>query len=655
MTENRGRDGYRGELNNQCVTIAEVLRPAGYRTYGVGKWHVSRNVRADGAKHDWPLQRGFDRYYGTILGGGNYWDPATLARDNTLITALSDPDYQPTRYYYTDAIAEHAVRFINGHRREHPTEPFFLYVAFTAAHWPLHAPEEEIAKYRGRYDAGYDAIRRQRYERMKKLRVIGPEATFTPTVGDWNTVSNKAWEARCMEVYAAQVDRMDQGIGRIVSELKRAGLFENTLLFFLQDNGACAEMINRNKNETRPAKPSLPPIALNEVLHTVQPKQTRDGRPVVNGPQVMPGPDDTFLSYGRNWANVSDTPFREYKHWVHEGGISTPLIAHWPKGIRARGEFRRQPGHLIDLMATCVEVARVTYPAELKGNKITPLEGRSLLPAFQNKAITRDAIFWEHEGNRAIRVGDWKLVAKSPGGKWELYDLARDRSETHDLAGGESARVNEMIEQWERWAHRTKVLPWVWKPAYNQPASLAEQAREVPEFDEASHTLETRFELHSGDKLAGPNAPYLSGRAFRVTAHISGSTNDGVIVAQGGTQDGFTLYLKDGKPSFAIRREGTLTIASGAQALSDEPQELTANFAFDGAMSLSNAGKTLAQAKAEGSLARQPKDGLQVGRDENGAVGDYKAPFAFGGKILRVNLELSPVPDKGKPTATSSQ
>jgi len=640
MISDRGRDGYRGELNSNCVTIAEALRPAGYRNYAVGKWHVSINVKNDGPKHNWPLQRGFDRYYGTIQGGGTYWDPCTVTRDNTQIPPLNDPDYKPARFYYTDAIADHAVRFVRDHRRDHAAQPFFLYVAYTAAHWPLHAHDEDIAKYRGRYDAGYDAIRRERYERMKKLGVIGAEAAFTPTVSDWSAVTNKAWEARCMEVYAAQLDRMDQGIGRLVEELRAQGQLDNTLVFYLQDNGGCAENIQRGGNATRAGKPTLPPVNTDELLYAVRPTQTRDGRAVLGGPNVMPGPDDTYISYGRNWANVSDTPLREYKHWVHEGGISTPLIAHWPAGIGARGEFRRQPGHLIDLMATCLDVAGAMYPRERAGRKVTPLEGRSLTPAFANKPIDRDAIFWEHEGNRAVRVGDWKLVAKGPAGKWELYDLATDRSETRNLAAQETNRVKELVAKWEAYAKRAQVLPWIWKPAYGQPAAPEDTNRDEPELnDDAAGSPQTKLVLKQGDDLSRESVPRIGKKPFIITAEITEPARDGVIIAQGGSAEGFSLYFKEGKPVVAIRRGGKLTTASPSEPSS--AKSLTAELASDGTMKLSADGKVLATANAGGTLNRLPTDGLQVGQDANGAVGDYAAPFSFSGKIGRVVVEVT--------------
>jgi arylsulfatase A-like enzyme len=471
MIEDKGLDGFSGELNTHCVTIAQVLKPAGYRNYAVGKWHVCRNIGPGGDKHDWPLQRGFDRYYGTITGAGSYWDPGTLTRDNTGVSPFADPEYQPAQYYYTDAIADQAIRFAGEHARDHSSEPFFMYVAFTAAHWPLHAKEADIEKYRGKYDAGYDAIRRARFEREKRLGVIEPNWDISPTVWDWEKEANKAWEARCMEVYAAQVDCMDQNVGRIVAALEKNGQMENTLILFLQDNGACAEEINRKSKATRAEQPTLEPIAETAIRSDTRPKQTRDGFPMLGGPGVMPGPRDTFQSYGEGWANVSNTPFRLYKHYEHEGGISTPCIAHWPAGIDAtrRKALEKQQAHVIDIMATCVDLAGAKYPEAQGGDVITPMQGVSLRPAFDGKPLGRKApLFFEHEGNRAIRDGKWKLVAKDPGGKWELYDTEADRTEMHDIAGELPEKVKELATKWETWGKSADVLPWPWKPQYGE-------------------------------------------------------------------------------------------------------------------------------------------------------------------------------------------
>lgn len=459
MTADRGHDGYRGDLNRRCVTIAEALKPAGYRTYAVGKWHVTKHIKPEGPKDNWPLQRGFDAYYGTLTGAGSFYDPGNLARDNTMISAYADPDYQPKDYYYTDAISDHAVRFVADHQKQHAGKPFFLYVAYTAAHWPMHAKEADIAKYKGKYDAGYEPIRKARYERLQRLGLIRPEWKMSPQAGDWDRIPDKAWEARCMEVYAAMIDCMDQGIGRIVAQLREQKQLDNTLILFMQDNGACAELIGRGGNQVRPEKPTLPPRKPEELVLDINPRQTRDGFPVLGGFKVLPGPHDTYIAYGRDWANVCNTPFREYKHWVHEGGISTPLIAHWPQGISAKGELRHQPGHLVDVLATCLDIAGGKYPERVGDQAITPAAGVSLVPAFADKPLQREAIYWEHESNRAVRQGKWKLVAKGMQGPWELYDMEADRTELHDLAREHPERTKELAALWRRWAERSQVLP----------------------------------------------------------------------------------------------------------------------------------------------------------------------------------------------------
>ena len=454
MMEDKGYESYRGDLNNRCVTIAEVLKLAGYSTYMSGKWHVTRYRGPEGPKHNWPRQRGFDRFFGTIHGAGSFYDPCSLTRDNTQIPPGDD-------FYYTNAISDNAVKYIREHKADNP---FFMYVAYTATHWPMHALPEDIARYKGRYDGGWDALRAERHKRMIEVGIVDEKWKLTPrdkTVPPWTEAKNKVWFARRMEVYAAMLDCMDQGIGRIVEQLKRSEKFDNTLIFFLADNGGCAEEYgSRGAIKPDPLEDiPLKPMDKNALQPDMQPKVTRDGRPVRTGRGVMPGPADTYIAYGKPWANASNTPFRLYKHWVHEGGISTPLIAHWPARIKAHNELRRQPGHLIDIMATCVDVAEAKYPSEYKGNKVTPTEGKSLVPAFDNKPIQREAIYWEHEGNRAVRQGKWKLVSRHPD-KWELYDIEADRTELTNLAEKNPEKVEQLKALYESWAARCGVQPW---------------------------------------------------------------------------------------------------------------------------------------------------------------------------------------------------
>jgi arylsulfatase len=255
-----GLSSYAGELSDNAVTIAEVLRSAGYSTYMAGKWHVTgvTKPQSEEQKRNWPLQRGFERFYGTIHGAGSFFDPNTLTRDNAFVSPYADPEYQPEQYYYTDAISDHAVRFVSEHARRNAGKPFFLYIAHTAAHWPMHAKDSDIAKYKGRYDSGYTPIRAARLEKLKKLNLLDERWHITPQAGDWDKVENKEWEARCMEVYAAMVDCMDQGIGRLVDTLKRNGQYQNTVILFLQDNGGCAEGMGRSGPfKARAAQPTL--------------------------------------------------------------------------------------------------------------------------------------------------------------------------------------------------------------------------------------------------------------------------------------------------------------------------------------------------------------------------------------------------------------
>ncbi len=460
-----GYDGYRGNLNNKCVTLAEVLKAGGYRTYMVGKWHQTRSMEPDGDKSQWPVQRGFEKFYGTIKGSGSYYDPSSLCRQNQYITPENDPEYKPKVFYYTDALSDNAVAFLQQHEKESSGKPFFMYLAYTAAHWPMHALDKDIAKYKGKFDAGYDALRQQRVERMRELGLIDLPWKISATVGDWSAVQRKQWELRCMEVYAAMLDNMDQGIGHVIAELRRSGMLENTVIFFLQDNGGCAEE-NGRKPQKNPRTERYNAMKPDELQLQSRPVQTRAGAPVRHGPGVMPGPTDTFVAYGREWANVSNTPFREYKHWVHEGGISTPLIVRWEKGIppARRGAFESQPGLVIDLMATCVELSGAKYPSEFHGNAIKPMQGVSLVPAFSGKPLNRpEPLFWEHEGNRAVRDGKWKLVSKADQ-PWELYDLEQDRTEMNDLAARNSELVKALAAKWDAWAARADVLPLgAWK------------------------------------------------------------------------------------------------------------------------------------------------------------------------------------------------
>ncbi len=461
MVDTNGTDIYEGDLSQNAVTIAELLQKAGYATYMSGKWHVTpyKSDETNPTKRNWPLQRGFDKFFGTIHGAGSFYDPNSLTRDNEFIAPTED-------FYYTEAISDHAVSFIENHKTD---APFFLYVPYTAAHWPMHAKPADIEKYKGKFDAGWDVMRTEKYAKMLDLGIIKSEWKLTDkdAIPNWEEVEQKAWYSSLMEVYAAMVDNMDQGIGRIMGSLEEKGIKDNTLVFFLQDNGGCAEEFGFREaiepNHKNLKGDSIQPMGKDELQTQMVPKYTRDGRPVLSGIGLEPGGANTYLGYGKPWANVSNTPFRMYKHWVHEGGIATPLIVHWPAGISAKNEFRNDPGHLIDIMATCVDVADAAYPKKYNDHSITPMEGLSLKPSFGNKSLEERAIFWEHEGNKAVRYGKHKLVSKwskNAEYAWELYDMETDRSETNNLANEMPEKVTALENMWMSWAKKVGVRNW---------------------------------------------------------------------------------------------------------------------------------------------------------------------------------------------------
>ena len=463
MVSSRGTPSYQGDLNHQSVTIAEVLKQAGYATYMSGKWHITPYVIDNPDKTNWPRQRGFDRFYGMISGAGSFYDPRSLTEENQYVAP-------PPDFYATTNFTSKAIEYI----RQHQTNsPYFLYLAYTSAHWPLQAPEDQAAKYRGAYDVGWDQIRAKRFKRLQEMSLIDPRWELTnrdPAINAWTEdIPDREWEIANMEVYAAMIDIMDQGIGQIIEVLKERGELENTIIIFLQDNGACAEELDwvQPFNENGQALPANIPQT------KMIPHFTRDGKPVKLMRDGWPGPPDGYTAYGLNWANASNTPFREYKHWVHEGGIATPLIVHWPEKVKEAGGIEHTPAHLIDIMATLVDAANATYPVAFNGHHTIPMEGKSLMPLFQELAIESRPLFWEHEGNRAVRYGKWKLISKAdkansfiwdqmevlPKEAWELFDMEKDRTETINIADDHPEVVTELSGMWTVWANRAGAIP----------------------------------------------------------------------------------------------------------------------------------------------------------------------------------------------------
>ena len=445
MGADLGTPAYQGFLRRDSATIAEHLRANGYRTLMSGKWHVAGDFMAREVdawcvgddRHPTPRQRGFDRFYGIVDGVTHFFSPHYVLEDDRRVASFADD------YYFTDAITDKAIGMIE----ETPDDqPFFLYLAHTAPHWPLHAPPEDIARYEGVYDKGWDATRTARHERLNSSDLFQAKWQISPrdpAVRPWQAEEHKDWEARKMATYAAMVDRMDQSIGRLIAALKRLGQFDNTLILFLSDNGGCAEFMA----EDGWAK--------------FFPDRTNDGRPIVMGnrPDVMPGDALTYQSYDKPWANVSNAPFRKFKHYIHEGGISTPLIAHWPKGI-APGSTAHAACHVVDILPTILEITGAACQAEVDGHPVQPLQGESLFDVLGGKDWTREApIFWEHEGNAGVRLGEFKLVREF-GHDWELYDIERDRTELANLRGQSCDLETELIRQFEDWSAKTGVLDW---------------------------------------------------------------------------------------------------------------------------------------------------------------------------------------------------
>ncbi|MDO1449455.1 arylsulfatase [Rhodocytophaga aerolata] len=459
MTTDRNLPGYRGYLTENTVTLAEVLKQSGYLTAMTGKWHVSNTIEqpTKEAQLRWlnhqethpyfspvaqyPTSRGFDKYYGNIFGVVNFFDPFSLVNGTTPVASV------PENYYHTDALNDTTVRYIRELSKE--DKPFFIYLAHTAPHWPLQALPEDIAKYETTYTAGWDVIREARYKKMTEQGMIDPAKAPLPTrinsAQTWENNPDKEWDTKAMAVHAAMIDRMDQGIGRVIKALEETGELNNTLIVFLSDNGASPEVC----------------AAYGPGFD--RPSETRKGQairyPVKK--EVMPGTETVFASIGPEWANVSNTPFQHAKAESYEGGIATPMIAFWPKGIGAKkGSISHHVGHVMDFMATFIELAQTTYPTQYKGRTISPTPGVSLLPALQGKEGTAHTrLFNEHFNARFVREGQWKLLSMSKDTTWHLYDIKQDQTELKDLSATYPQEVERLTREWRSWASTYQVFP----------------------------------------------------------------------------------------------------------------------------------------------------------------------------------------------------
>jgi arylsulfatase A-like enzyme len=447
MVANLGTPAYQGYLRTDCVTVAEVLREAGYATWMTGKWHVGGN-QAPNDPTTWhpgavdqptPLDRGFDKFFGTLGGAGSYFRPPILMEHGKFITP------QEKDFYYTQAIGDRACQMIRD--AVSAQKPFFGYMAFTAPHWPLHALPEDIERYRDRYRAGWDVLRNVRHEELKKLGLVSSKWPLSPRdqrAAAWESLDAKQrdWESMKMAVYAAMIDRLDQNVGRVLDCLDATGQRDNTVIIFLADNGGCEEHLNEDGSNVKRYD-----IPMSIGAHA------RLG----NIPGLMPGPESTFMSYGLPWANASNTPFRQFKKWVHEGGIATPLIINHPGMKDSAGSIAHAQCHIIDLMPTILEMVGAKHPEKYRDKQMIPLAGMSLLPAVSGRRLsTERTLFWEHLGNRAVSVGSLKLVADN-GAPWELYDLDADRTELNDLVRKYPDTVTSMNKKYMDWAREVGV------------------------------------------------------------------------------------------------------------------------------------------------------------------------------------------------------
>ncbi|UPK75553.1 arylsulfatase [Nocardioidaceae bacterium SCSIO 66511] len=436
LTNDDSPRGYPGNLRSDVKLMPEYLRERGFTTAMAGKWHLAADVQNPNAA--WPTRRGFESFFGTLTGCGSYFDPGTLTRGEE----NAEDEAHRDDFHYTDAITDEAVNRIA--ELAGGDNPFFTYVAYTAPHWPLHASEERIAAYEDSYADGWDATRERRFERQCELGIADESWELSPRHPDapaWESEENPRWQQRRMAAYAAMVTQLDEGVGRIRAELERQGVLDDTMMIFLSDNGASAE--------------ELPFIELDRFLARtdIVRTHTRDGEPVAvgNDTAIDPGPEDTYCSYGLGWANVSNTPFRLFKQWTHEGGIAAPFVVRWPAGGVPAGEIVRTPRQLTHVLPTILDaVGQGTMPPEL--------ESSSMLDSLRGEPEVDTApLFWEHIGNAAMRTAEWKLV-RMWGCGWELYDTYDDPCELVDLADRHPEVVAELSAQWQDWADRVGVI-----------------------------------------------------------------------------------------------------------------------------------------------------------------------------------------------------
>ena len=613
---------YLGKLNKQCMTLAEVLKPIGYQTYGVGKWHVGHE--------ELPTDRGFDEYYGYVRGhSASQWKVSNYKR-------LPDgrPEelhYEEDRFYATDAFNDYAIEFLRQAQKK--DAPFFLYLAHSSPHFPLEAPAETRDSYLETYRRGWDELRKERFTRQKESGLLTDSWKFTKLSEvpvdrndianhfagkpnpDWKDVPANRQEDLVyrMATFAAMIDHVDQGIGRILSLLEKSGDLENTLILFTSDNGACYEWGPYGFDQS--SRKGFTQLHKGEALQGV-------------------GGPGTYHSVGSAWSCLSNTPLRMYKHYNHEGGNCSPLLAHWPKGISKGDRWVRSPVHLIDFMPTVLEVAQGEYPESHRGEEIHPLEGRSLVPFFQGASEASERVLcFDHFESSAIRKGGWKLVRgnnRYQNRIWELYDLSKDRCETKNLISEKPKLAKELEAEWLAWAKRMKISPYYEFVEMNPSRTLTKIQKNKKGY----------YLFRHGDQVTRDLAPDFSGNPFELIVTFErGKAKDGVLVSHGGSTSGYSLYLEDGRLVFACRNKGSLKVLKSNDPLPKERIVVSARLEKDGKVEVLLGEKVLSRGLFS-LIGTFPQDPLEVGNDSLSSVSDYKGNTRFKGKINQVKLKI---------------
>ncbi len=594
-----GRNGRTMDL--EVPTVAELLKDVGYQTAMTGKWHLSElaTTTADQDRIGWmnhqvdlgipfadprsyPTQRGFDHYYGVIWGVVDFFDPFSLVHGNQPVPNV------PEGYYLTDAITDYSVNYIEEFEKD-DDQPFFMYVAYTAPHWPLHAKPDVIQKYDGRYDAGWEQLKTDRFMRQRKMKLF-PNVPVDPVIDrgtSWNDLSDdeKEYQANKFEVHAAMVDSVDQGIGRILEALKASGEYDNTVIFFLSDNGASPEIpgyagYDRN-GETRDGK----------TAHRERELKLPENRSKL-------GSAESYTGLGPAWANAANSPLKYWKKESYEGGCRTPFIIHWPAGLKQRGgNISKDLGHVMDIAPTCLELAGA------KSAEDFPMDGVSMVGLLNGQAADPDRmLFFEHMGGRAARHRQWKISALA-GKPWELYNVERDPAETTNMILEQPTRLDDLRYRWEDWL--------------GQMPQTNSQQRNVQAVKEAQ----------------------IAKQPVKLTCKISTLDQNGVIVAQGGSSQGISLHIKDRKITFNIRINGKVTELTTPTLEGKGPVEIEANLEAGGKLRLAVDGTTLVTGDCGGLIPVQPQDGLSINDDSQSNVGNYGDDFRYGGKVSNVEVQ----------------